>query len=208
MREKSNKNNESLINIYKQTKSDLVLEKIIKKYKEMCYHLINNYYNVTWEFDKVDYYQMIVMKYPSWIMKFDETKNISFSTYMYSCTKNYLLNLIRKENVQKRKVENKVYFESCFNGTNGVYADIIRDESDFENTYLQDQKYSEYKKIIKTILGEDTEIYLLNLEGHSIKEIAKIINLDEKKVRHKLAYQKQKIRKNKKLFQDFFGIMV
>ena len=198
----------NLINIYKETKSELILEEIISKYKDMCYHLINKYYNFSWEFDKIDYYQMIVIKYPEWITKFDTNKNISFSTYMYSCTKNYLLNLIRKENVQKRKVENKVYFESSFSGTNGQYLDIIKDENDFEGTYLESKKFDEYKKIINLILGEEANIYLLYLENHTVKEIAKELDLEEIKVRHKLSYQKQKIKKNKKLFQDFFENMI
>lgn len=191
---------DKLVNQYLETRSEQDLEAVIESAKPMIYHLINNYYSNQCHYDKIDYYQMIMMRFPQWINNYQPGGSARVNTYLYTCSKNYFLKLLRREGAKKRNCGNCLYFDQpTANGT--LLTEVISDGVDNESLYLmQYQTKSMYDRLYN-MFGDEARFYIAFLEGYKIKSISIIYDVGEPEIRRVIEKIRRILRKNPNLLQ-------
>ena len=196
-------NRNYVIEKYKKNQTEENLSEVILAHKELIFYIINRYYHDNLFYEKIDYYQLIAMQFKGWTNNFIENKNCTFLTYIYSCIRNFLLKEIRKEVALKRKNINNIYFDQEIVANNSQkYVDIIKDEEDFVNTYLEKAKQEIIYDELKNLLGEEAKYYIAYLEGKKGTELVDLFKMEYPKIRNKISYLKRKVKENKHLFQN------
>lgn len=177
---------------YITNKDENILEEILIDTKGMIFHVINRYYSNNCHFDKIDYYQMIAMRYPEWIQKFAEKNNVKFATFLYACARNYFLKLLKRESTQKRNMKNVSYLEDKTSGS-GYYYDIISDGINIEKRYLSEiETKTLYDYLYKTF-GDNAKYYIGYLEGYKVSVLSQIYNEDVNEIRRIIRMIKKRL---------------
>lgn len=166
---------EKLIELAQNDMHNNYVEQLILRYKSVIKLTARNIYLFDGDMDDLIQEGNIALLQA--IQKYSPDNNASFKTFAITCIKRRLFDLIRK-NKQK----------------------IFEDIDNFEITNSSTDPYYEVlaKEIMRTIddVSTDIEKKIINmfLDGFSYKEIAKTLNVPEKKVDNSL----QKIRKTLK----------
>lgn len=158
-----------------------VLEEMMVVAKPMVYYIINRYYSTACHFEKVDYAQTILMEFPKWIDKFDGKGEIRFSTFLFSCIRNYYLKLLRKERTQKRDSKKPLYMEQNLYGNTEV-QDFLSEDVNVENNYLAQIKTKKIYNYLYDCFPHTAQFYIAYLEGYKLPNIAKIYGVDQNQV--------------------------
>jgi len=139
-----------------------------------CLSLLKN------EATAADASQDIFMKIFLNLAKFNQKSR--FSTWVYSITYNYCIDYIRR-----KKKEKTVLTED-----DEKIEDVVEEVSDKE---LFEIELDRIKEIMEKIPPEDKVVLTMKYQdGHSIKEIGKIINKSESATKMKLKRAKHKVR--------------
>lgn len=160
----------------------LNIEEIINDYSKFLYKVIkNNSYNLTSE----DIEEIISDSFFAlWknYNKMNSSDNVK--NYLVGCSKNILLNKLKKN----KKDVNNVNIEN--------YINIVKTNDDIENSYEEQEKVKFVENIINNIDKESREIFILfYYEQRKIKEISKIMNISEAKIKVRLHRTRKKIKK-------------
>lgn len=189
------------INEYLRTHSDEALEGIILETKSMVYHIINRYYNNNCHFDKLDYFHMIVMKYPEWIDEYQFNGVARAHTFLYTCAKNYMLKQLRRECASKRAYHNHYYFEDEIR-SGAKLQDVISENVDIEAVYEAEIKTKFMYDQLYDLFAEDARYYIAHLEGYKIPKIAQIYNVSPATVKRAIAKIRHCLKTKPKLLQS------
>lgn len=163
-------------------KDELNIEKIINDYSGLLYKVIkNNSYNLPDEdIEEIitDTFFVIWKNYKK--MSLDD----KISNYLVGVSKNILFNKLRKN----KKQFNNVNIED--------YQNIINAKDDVENLFEDQDRMKFIENIINKMDKESKEIFIyFYYEQRKIKEISKILDISESKVKTRLHRIRKKIRK-------------
>ncbi len=157
-----------------------VVEELITTAKPMAYHIVRKYYSKTCQFDEVDYVQMILMKIPVWLTKYQEQENeTGFSTYLFSCMRNFFLKTLRKEGAKKREIKNPIYMEQTTSQGLEI-KEYLSDNVDVEDKYLSDMNTKKIYDYLYDRFPQTAQFYIAYLEGYKVPAISKIYGCSEK----------------------------
>lgn len=163
-------------------KDELNIEKIINDYSGLLYKVIkNNSYNLPDE----DIEEIIT---DTFFVLWKNYKKMSLddkiSNYLVGVSKNILFNKLRKN----KKQFNNVNIED--------YQNIINIKDDVENLFEDQDRMKFIENIINKMDKESKEIFIyFYYEQRKIKEISKILDISESKVKTRLHRIRKKIRK-------------
>ncbi len=117
-------------------------------------------------------------------------KKAKFSTWLYSITYNFCIDMIRK-----KKKNLGVLVEDI-----NVYGDEIVD--DIEDSYIMETNVVRLKKVLNEIPAGDKAILLMKYQDDfSIKDICGVLNKSESAVKMKIKRAKEKF---KKVYTEFY----
>lgn len=185
-------NLDELIVKYINTNDDFYMEEILIETRPMIFHIINRYYSNNCHFDKIDYYQMLAMKYPEWIEKFTQKETHKFSTFLYTCAKNAFLKILRKENTKKRKNNIISYLEDKTSGS-GTFVDVLSDDTSVEETYVTNINIRNLYEYLYEKFGDDAKYYIGYLEGYKPSTLSEIYNVDVSVVKNAIKRIKKRL---------------
>ena len=163
-------------------RNELNIGKIINEYSSFLYKVIkNNSYNLPDE----DIEEIIT---DSFFVLWNNYKKMNLddkiSNYLVGVSKNILFNKLRKN----KKQFNNVNIED--------YQNIINAKDDVENLFEDQDRMKFIENIINKMDKESKEIFIyFYYEQRKIKEISKILDISESKVKTRLHRIRKKIRK-------------
>ena len=163
-------------------RDELNIEKIINDYSSFLYKVIkNSSYNLPDE----DIEEIIT---DTFFVLWKNYKNMSLddkiSNYLVGVCKNILFNKLRKN----KKQFNNVNIED--------YQNIINAKDDVENLFEDQDRMKFIENIINKMDKESKEIFIyFYYEQRKIKEISKILDISEAKVKTRLHRIRKKIKK-------------
>ena len=163
-------------------RNELNIGKIINEYSSFLYKVIkNNSYNLPDE----DIEEIIT---DSFFVLWNNYKKMNLddkiSNYLVGVSKNILFNKLRKN----KKQFNNVNIED--------YQNIINTKDDVENLFEDQDRMKFIENIINNMDKESKEIFIyFYYEQRKIKEISKILNISESKVKTRLHRVRKKIKK-------------
>lgn len=163
-------------------KEELNIEKIINDYSTFLYKNIKNHsYNlVNEDIEEIitDTFFVLWKNYKK--MDLDD----KISNYLIGVSKNILFNKLRKNKTKY----NSVNLED--------YKDIVRTKDDVEELYEKQDKTNFIENIVDNMDKESKEIFIyFYYEQRKIKEISKILNISESKIKTRLHRIRKKIKK-------------
>ena len=163
-------------------KEELNIEKIINDYSTFLYKNIKNHsYNlVNEDIEEIitDTFFVLWKNYKK--MDLDD----KISNYLIGVSKNILFDKLRKNKTKY----NSVNLED--------YKDIVRTKDDVEELYEKQDKTNFIENIVDNMDKESKEIFIyFYYEQRKIKEISKILNISESKIKTRLHRIRKKIKK-------------
>ena len=172
-------------------KNELNIEKIINDFSSSLYRFVknNNYYgNNSYYLNKEDIEEIVSDSFfVLWnnYKKLDLSDNIS--NYLCGVSRNILLKKLRKNKVFNKNVNIE------------DYQNILDSKKDVENMFYEQEKIGFIENIVLNLDEESKEIFILYYyEQRKVKEISKILNISESKVKTKLYRIRKKLKKELK----------
>lgn len=174
----SKADDETLVNEYLKSPKSLYFDLLYKRYKDKVYgKCLSMLDDIELSQDAV---QEIFLKVLLNLATFK--KDSRFSTWLYSITYNYCIDVIRKEG--------KLNVEAI---DDRKHNDVLPDISDIEEQKLLQIKVDRLDTVLNTIPVRDKSILLMKYQGDlSIKEISDIIGKSESAVKMTLKRAKEK----------------
>lgn len=190
--------NEELLNIYKKYGSTDVLNILIRKNKNLIYHIINRYYSYMNKDTKEDLYQEGLFALFNCIKKYDKNKEVLFSTYAYNSIINYLIKFNQKNTVvvispieYKRIYDYKKYNTSYLKKYNRPPTDIeVKKELSFTDKQLNSLKLHigmldmmSFDDVVNNADNKDLEKIIENNDLHN-----QLLEFLQKNLKNKMEY--------------------
>lgn len=185
----SKADDETLVNEYLKSPKSLYFDLLYKRYKDKVYgKCLSMLDDIELSQDAV---QEIFLKVLLNLATFK--KDSRFSTWLYSITYNYCIDVIRKEG--------KLNVEAI---DDRKHNDLLPDISDIEEQKLLQIKVDRLDTVLNTIPVRDKSILLMKYQGDlSIKEISDIIGKSESAVKMTLKRAKEKsLRTYEEMYAD------
>lgn len=185
----SKADDETLVNEYLKSPKSLYFDLLYKRYKDKVYgKCLSMLDDIELSQDAV---QEIFLKVLLNLATFK--KDSRFSTWLYSITYNYCIDVIRKEG--------KLNVEAI---DDRKHNDVLPDISDIEEQKLLQIKVDRLDTVLNTIPVRDKSILLMKYQGDlSIKEISDIIGKSESAVKMTLKRAKEKsLRTYEEMYAD------
>lgn len=172
-------------------KNELNIEKIINDFSSSLYRFVknNNYYgNNSYYLNKEDIEEIVSESFfVLWknYKKLDLSDNIS--NYLCGVSRNILLKKLRKNKIFNKNVNIE------------DYQNILDSKKDVEDIFYEQERISFMENIVLGLDSESREIFILYYyEQRKVKEISKILNISESKVKTKLYRIRKKLKKELK----------
>ena len=172
-------------------KNELNIEKIINDFSSSLYRFVknNNYYgNNSYYLNKEDIEEIISESFfVLWknYKKLNLSDNIS--NYLCGVSRNILLKKLRKNKIFNKNVNIE------------DYQNILDSKKDVEDMFYEQERISFMENIVLGLDSESREIFILYYyEQRKVKEISKILNISESKVKTKLYRIRKKLKKELK----------
>lgn len=172
-------------------KNELNIEKIINDFSSSLYRFVknNNYYgNNSYYLNKEDIEEIVSESFfVLWnnYKKLDLSDNIS--NYLCGVSRNILLKKLRKNKIFNKNVNIE------------DYQNILDSKKDVEDMFYEQERISFMENIVLGLDSESREIFILYYyEQRKVKEISKILNISESKVKTKLYRIRKKLKKELK----------
>ncbi len=167
------------------------LEILIKRYMNQVKIMARKSFLVGGE--EEDLYQEGLMAIINATHQYDDTKNISFSTFVTTCIKRKIIDTIRTATRYKHKPLNEAFPLSA---KEIASIDMSRQGDNPLDNYLEREWMDNFYKKLETLLNPQQLIVLsLYFEGYSYAEIAQHLYLPIKKIDNMLFNIKNKIGK-------------
>lgn len=136
------------------------------------------------------------------IRSFDESKNVSFNTFVNVCIERKLINLLKKDNTKKNTFLNDSFslnedsYENEGEVSNIASKFIVSENNNPINLIIEKERDKEYNKEVELKLS-NFELDVLNeyLKGKSYEEISNYLSIDIKSIDNALQRLKKKLKK-------------
>ena len=172
-------------------KNELNIEKIINDFSSSLYRFVknNNYYgNNSYYLNKEDIEEIVS---ESFFVLWKNYKKMNLSdnigNYLCGVSRNILLKKLRKNKIFNKNVNIE------------DYQNILDSKKDVEDIFYEQERISFMENIVLGLDSESREIFILYYyEQRKVKEISKILNISESKVKTKLYRIRKKLKKELK----------
>ena len=172
-------------------KNELNIEKIINDFSSSLYRFVknNNYYgNNSYYLNKEDIEEIVS---DSFFVLWNNYKKLDLSDNI----SNYLCGVSR--NILLKKLRNNKVFNKNVNIED--YQNVLDCKKDVEDMFYEQEKIGFIENIVLNLDEESKEIFILYYyEQRKVKEISKILNISESKVKTKLYRIRKKLKKELK----------
>ena len=172
-------------------KNELNIEKIINDFSSSLYRFVknNNYYgNNSYYLNKEDIEEIVS---ESFFVLWKNYKKMNLSDNI----SNYLCGVSR--NILLKKLRNNKVFNKNVNIED--YQNVLDCKKDVEDMFYEQEKIGFIENIVLNLDEESKEIFILfYYEQRKVKEISKILNISESKVKTRLHRIRKKLKKELK----------
>ena len=172
-------------------KNELNIEKIINDFSSSLYRFVknNNYYgNNSYYLNKEDIEEIVS---ESFFVLWKNYKKMNLSDNIG----NYLCGVSR--NILLKKLRNNKVFNKNVNIED--YQNVLDCKKDVEDMFYEQERISFIENIVLNLDEESKEIFILfYYEQRKVKEISKILNISESKVKTRLHRIRKKLKKELK----------
>lgn len=191
-------NDYELISIAQELNEDaikLLHDKYTPLINKKCCKYIKYLHNKGVELD--DLIQECMISFEEAIHKFNPKDNVSFYTFASLCIDRQLINVLNKQNRAKHKILNEaIPLETFENNDNTNLIELIQDNSNNpELELLTGEDFNDLcTNIIKELTFLEECVFKLKIQGFSYKEIADILDKDDKSIDNAIQRIKVKIK--------------
>ena len=172
-------------------KNELNIEKIINDFSSSLYRFVNNnnyYGNNSYYLNKEDIEEWVS---ESFFVLWKNYKKMNLSDNIG----NYLCGVSR--NILLKKLRNNKVFNKNVNIED--YQNVLDCKKDVEDMFYEQEKIGFIENIVLNLDEESKEIFILfYYEQRKVKEISKILNISESKVKTRLHRIRKKLKKELK----------
>jgi RNA polymerase sporulation-specific sigma factor len=128
---------------------------------------------------------------------FNDNKDAKFFTYAKTCIERRIISAVVSAKRMKHQILNESISMENLNVENGLLDKAFTDESrNPEKVLIQDENTKELANNIKEKLTDfETEVFELKASGFNYKEIAEILNKDDKSIDNAIHRIKSKVQK-------------
>lgn len=174
--------------VFKAKSGDSVaLTDLIKKYSGLVYSKSRSF-SQSGVIDSDDLYQEGMIGLLSAVYSFDDTRDTKFSTYASTVVERKMLSVLRSINSKKNLPQSlSVPFED--------EKDLLALTPTPEESLIINEEIDTVNEFVKNNLSKtEQKVFKLNLRGMSYREIAEILECDEKSVDNALQRIRKKIK--------------
>ena len=174
--------------LLKRAKTDEnVVEQLLQKYKALVLKIARHYYIVGGDIDDLTQEGMIGLLRA--IKCYDDSQEVAFITFAYTCVKRQIISAIKKANSKKNQVFLNLFDNDCLR-----FLDKPTDKENPEINFISKENYSYLNEIIFSKLSK-MEIKVLReyLTGETYLQIANKLNMTKKSVDNALGRIRQKL---------------
>lgn len=161
----------------------------MKKLKQICYPILIQIGGIS-EKDYDDFYSIALDALADSVLRFDESKNCQFKTFLTGNIKRKFSTEIRDRNRNKRIPAKKIQSFDCLVSDDGcLLSEIIPSDFDiFEEACVQSGwKESKIEKYLSKLSIIQRKIVSLLSDGYKAKEIRELLHMSEKEYSQNLA---------------------
>lgn len=176
-----------------------VRNSLYEKYKPMIKYIVNKYYLTASKYglDYNDLIQEANVGFTDALNSYDETKDASLKTFISLCINRKLINAIRKVQTAKNQMElSNLSLDYDYNKEGLPLIDVIGDVN--ADPLLKFSEKEEetvlLSKIKEDLSTSEQEVFNLLLKGLSYKEIAKILDKNEKQIDNTIQRIRNKVK--------------
>lgn len=168
---------------------------LIQKYKPLINKIATDMYKYCAKngLEKNDLIQEGMIGLNSAIETYDESKEVIFYTYAQSCIQKRLISTLIRANRFKNKILNE---SISYDDDNNLLLKFIKDNNPNpeELLILSDEKNEIIEKIKSELTDYEAQVFDLLINGFKYKEIASILDRDEKSIDNAIQRLKSKIK--------------
>ena len=188
-------NDYELVSFAKEN-SEEYKEILYQKYQPVMKKLVKKYSCLLKCVDEEDILQECFIAFEDGIRVFREEENTTFYTFITQCIENRLITLVRKENCDKNKVLNEaISIDTAIDENITLSHYFGTNEINPEYCLIEEEKYYQLlEKYLKNLSSFEECVLRLKMQDYSYKEIASILDKDEKSIDNALQRIKLKIK--------------
>ena len=194
---------EELVILAKEDKE--YLNQLVERYKGFVSRLTTGY--TMSGYTKEDFLQEGFIALCNAVKSFDPSKHTKFSTYLTTCIKNKMKDIIKSGNYEKRKTPPTISLDETIGEEDNEYHDIVAaDTRNPEERLLAREELAETIAMLKKKLSPfEYKVFVLFLADYSYEEMTKILsangeNVTKKQIDNALQRVRLKIKAQVKLW--------
>lgn len=183
-----NENDEEAKNILYQ-RYGYIINLILNKHR-------NQYYKL--RIDEQELYSEATLGFSDALNNYRDDKETSLPTFITLCVERKLYGFTKKYMTKKHQVDiESISLDSSLDDSDKTLLDVISDngKNDPLNNLEENDNYNELNfKIARVLSKKEYEVYALMLKNYNYKEIAQILNINEKQVDNAIQRIKNKVK--------------
>lgn len=183
-----NENDEEAKNIL-YDKYGYIINLILKKHRVQYNKL---------KIDEQELFSEATLGFTDALNNFRDDRETSLPTFITLCVERKLYSLTKKYMTKKHKIDmESVSLDSSLDNSEKTLLDVLSDngKNDPLNNLEENDNYNELKFTIEKSLSKiEYEVYSLMLKNYNYKEIAAILNINEKQVDNAMQRIKSKVK--------------
>ncbi len=184
--------------VNKPTNNSYNIVEICKENEYLIVHIVKKYEKLFYTYEFIDLYQEARMAIMIGMDKYDATKKVKISTFVYQLVEYHMIKLLRMQKAQKRDMKNYMTFEHSLTD-NLTFHDIIIDPYSLEEEVKANQLQEKLNELMKQVLSaEEYQIYYDYCYNMSLEELVNKYNVPRRKMQNKISYIRRKLAKNAK----------
>lgn len=174
---------EELVILAKEDKE--YLNQLVERYKGFVSRLTTGY--TMSGYTKEDFLQEGFIALCNAVKSFDPSKHTKFSTYLTTCIKNKMKDIIKSGNYEKRKTPPTISLDETIGEEDNEYHDIVAaDTINPEERLLAREELAETIAMLKKKLSSfEYKVFVLFLADYSYEEMTKILSANGENVTKK-----------------------
>lgn len=176
-------------------------ENIYIIYKPYILYLAKTYFYK--DGDKEDLIQQGLIGLYSAIQRFDIHKSRNFENFAKLCIRKSMLQIIRSSNAKKNTIHSdSIFFYNLININNYMVLDTIKNNKVMspEDILIQREENENMLRLIKENLTNlEKSVFVLHINGYSLKDIGKELDINYKSVDNAMARVRKKMKQKLKI---------
>lgn len=174
---------EELVILAKEDKDSL--NKLVERYNSFVARLTSGY--TMSGYTEEDFLQEGLIALCNAVKSFDPSKHTKFSTYLTTCIKNKMKDIIKTGNYEKRKTPPTVSLDHNIGDEDNEFHDIVAADtlSPEEKVLVREELAETIAMLKKKLSSFEYKVFVLSLADYSYEEMAKILSANGENVSKK-----------------------